>query len=132
MWPRIDNLRVLELGSPGPLRAELNALVLAGRKKATAGHLEADYRAEGEELEHIGEHLVLVDDVGGRVGEVEVVGLLVMPFAAVPWEFAEAEGEGFRSIEHWREVHHRFWTGEGHEVDDDTEIVCIHLRLVTP
>ncbi|WP_344834001.1 hypothetical protein [Nonomuraea dietziae] len=48
---RIDGLRVLGLGTPGGLRAELNDLVLSGAKTGTAGLLEHDYRAEDEELE---------------------------------------------------------------------------------
>ncbi|MFE0151288.1 ASCH domain-containing protein [Nonomuraea sp. NPDC059007] len=131
MWGRIDGLRVLDLGTPGPLRAELNGLVLSGAKTATAGLLESDYRAEGEDLEHVGEHLVLVDDHGGRVGEVSVTSVEVATFAAVTWEFAQAEGEGFRSVEHWREVHRRYWAGEGQQVDDDTAVVCLYFRLVT-
>ncbi|MBT0769262.1 hypothetical protein KIH74_10045 [Kineosporia sp. J2-2] len=35
--PRIDGLRVMELGSPGAMRAEPNALVPAGVKQGTAG-----------------------------------------------------------------------------------------------
>ncbi|MFI6389474.1 ASCH domain-containing protein [Nonomuraea sp. NPDC050547] len=131
MWGRIDGLRVLDLGTPGPLRAELNGLVLSGAKTATAGLMESDYRAEGEDLEHVGEHLVLVDDHGGRVGEVSVTSVEVTTFAAVTWEFAQAEGEGFRSVEHWGEVHRRYWAGEGQQVDDETEVVCLHFRLVT-
>lgn len=131
MWGRIDGLRVLDLGTPGPLRAELNGLVLSGAKTATAGLLESDYRAEGEDLEHVGEHLVLVNDHGGRVGEVSVTSVEVTTFAAVTWDFAQAEGEGFRSVEHWGEVHRRYWAGEGQRVDDDTEVVCLHFRLVT-
>ncbi|MFI6903524.1 ASCH domain-containing protein [Nonomuraea sp. NPDC050394] len=131
MWGRIDGLRVLDLGTPGPLRAELNGLVLSGAKTATAGLMESDYRAEGEDLELVGEHLVLVDDHGGRVGEVSVTSVEVVAFSAVTWEFAQAEGEGFRSVEHWREVHRRYWAGEGQQVDDETEVVCLHFRLVT-
>ncbi|MFJ1705946.1 hypothetical protein [Kitasatospora sp. NPDC088346] len=48
----------MELGTPGGMRAELNALVLSGEKTATTGLL-ADYAEEGEELEHLGERLAL-------------------------------------------------------------------------
>ena len=30
-------------------------------------------------------------------------------FRDVPWEFADAEGEGFRSIEHWRDGHQSYY-----------------------
>ncbi|GAA5083879.1 uncharacterized protein YhfF [Thermocatellispora tengchongensis] len=132
MWPRVDGLRTIPLGTPGRMRALLNGLVLAGAKQATAGLMELDYRAESEPLEHLGERLVIVDDDGGRVAEVEVTGVEVLPFAAVPWEFALAEGEGYASIDDWREVHRRYWLAEGYEVDDSSEVVCLHFRLIDP
>jgi hypothetical protein len=48
MWPRVDGLRAMELGAPGGMRQWLNGLVLAGRKRATAGLLDHDYVAEGK------------------------------------------------------------------------------------
>ena len=128
-WPRVDGMRSLELGSPGEMRARLNGLVLAGTKRATAG-LVAEYEQEGEELEHVGERLALLDDDGAAVATVEVVGVEVTTFGEVPWEFAQAEGEGHRDLEHWREGHRRFWTGVGAEVEDDTPVVMIRIALV--
>ncbi|MFE3449274.1 ASCH domain-containing protein [Nonomuraea sp. NPDC059194] len=130
MWGRIDGLRTLDLGTPGDMRTQLNDLVLSGAKTGTASLLEHDYRAENEELEHVGERLVLVDDNDGRLAEVEVTAVEVVPFKAVTWKFAESEGEGFRSVEHWGEAHRRFWANAGYEVDDTTEIVCVNFRLV--
>ena len=129
-WPRVDGMRSLELGSPGEMRARLNGLVLEGRKRATAG-LVAEYEQEGEELEHVGERLVLLDDDGAAVATVEVTGVEVTTFGEVPWEFAQAEGEGHRDLDHWREGHRRFWAGEGAEVVDDTPVVLIRLALVS-
>jgi uncharacterized protein YhfF len=108
VWGRVDGRRVMELGSPGALREELNALVLAGQKTATAGLLMEDYEAEHEPLEHLGEQLVLVDDLGQPIALLEVDEVQVRPFASVPWEFADAEGEGFTSIGDWRSGHLRY------------------------
>ena len=130
MWPRIDGLRVLELGLPGKQRQWLNDLVLRDEKKATAGRL-ADYEAEGEELEQVGEQLVLVDDELQRLALVEVDRVEVMPFGTVPWEFAAAENEGDTSIEEWREGHRRYWReADDVEVDDDELVVLVWLHLV--
>jgi uncharacterized protein YhfF len=131
MWPRIGGLRTLALGTPGEMRANLNALVLAGVKTATAGLLTDEYAAENEELEHVGERLVLVDDHDALLGVVEVTDVEVVRFADVSWDFARAEGEGDRSIEEWREGHRRYWTGVGFPVDDDSPVVCIRFRLVS-
>ncbi len=99
MWPRIDGLRTLELGTPGEMRDRLNALVLAGKKRATAGLLDGDYGNEGEQPEYVGERLVLVDNDGARIGEVEVTAVEIVPMRDVNWEFADSEGEGFTSVE---------------------------------
>jgi uncharacterized protein YhfF len=130
MWPRIGGLRTLALGTPGELRATLNTLVLAGVKTATAGLL-SDYAQEGEELEQVGERLVLVDDDDALAGVVEITGVEIVRFADVPWEFARSEGEGDRSIEEWRAGHSAYWARVGTPVDDDSDIVCLRFRLVS-
>ncbi|MFG1742671.1 ASCH domain-containing protein [Micromonospora chalcea] len=130
MWPRIGGLRALALGTPGELRTRLNTLVLSGVKTATAG-LVQEYDDENEELEHVGERLVLVDDNDEFVAVVEVTGVEVVRFADVPWDFARAEGEGDRSIEEWREGHGAYWARQGTPVTDDTRIVCLRFRLVS-
>ncbi|MEV7350755.1 ASCH domain-containing protein [Micromonospora chalcea] len=130
MWPRIGGLRALALGTPGELRTRLNTLVLSGVKTATAG-LVQEYDDENEELEYVGERLVLVDDNDRFVAVVEVKGVEVVRFADVPWDFARAEGEGDRSIEEWREGHGAYWARQGTPVTDDTRIVCLRFRVVS-
>lgn len=130
MWPRINGLRTLDLGTVGELRAWLNSLVLSGAKTATAGVLERDYRAEGEEPEVAGERLVLIDSDEAGIAEVEVTSVDIVPFASVTWEFAQAEGEGYTSLAHWRDVHLEYWKSVGQAVEDTTDIVCVHFRLV--
>lgn len=130
MWPRIDGLRALELGLPGEQRQWLNDLVLRGEKKATAGRL-AEYEAEGEELEQVGEQLVLVDDELQRLALVEVDRAEVVPFGTVPWEFAAAENEGDTSIEEWREGHRRYWReADGVDIPDEEPVVLVWMHLV--
>lgn len=131
MWPRIDGLRVLELGTPGKLRTWLTDLTLSGTKTATAGLLPLDYEAEGEDLEQVGERLVLVDSSGKRAGEIEITRVEPTPFAEVTWEFAQAEGEGYGSTEDWRETHRRYWAEQGYEVSHDTTVVCLWYRVVS-
>lgn len=129
MWPRVGELRALELGTPGEMRTWLNGLVLSGHKRATAGLYQSDYVDEGEELEQPGERLALLDSAGAAIAEVEVVSAALVPLPEVTWEFADAEGEGFRSVDHWREVHTRFWTAGGAEVTDESVVTCVYFRL---
>ncbi|GAB3457147.1 hypothetical protein GCM10027519_14340 [Kineococcus endophyticus] len=127
----MDGLRALGLGEPGRMRAELNALVLAGRKRATAGLLDADYRDEDEALEVVGERLVLVDDDDRRLALVEVTDVRVVRFDEVTDDFARAEGEGFEDREDWARAHRAFWQRSGTTVDGDTEVVCLRFTLVS-
>jgi uncharacterized protein YhfF len=48
----------------------------------------------------------------------------------VSWRFTQAEGEGFESLEAWREGHQRFWTSFGDVVDDLTPVVLLLFELV--
>jgi uncharacterized protein YhfF len=120
----------LELGTPGEMRTWLNGLVLSGHKRATAGLYQVDYVDEGEELEQPGERLALVDDVGAALAEVEITAASLVALSEVTWEFADAEGEGFRSVDHWREAHEGFWAAAGIEVTDETIVTCVYFRLV--
>ncbi len=129
MWPRVNGMRAMELGTPDAMRAELNALVLSGAKTATTGLLE-EYAKETEGLEYVGEKLALVDAGGRPVGVIEITGVEVIPFADVTWEHAAAEGEGDASLEEWRAGHRRFWEGLGTPVRDDTPVVCLTFRLL--
>ncbi|MEV0822611.1 ASCH domain-containing protein [Nonomuraea rubra] len=110
----------------------LTDLALSGAKRATAGILPLDYEREGVEVEHFGEHLVLVDDAGARVAEIEITRVELTPFAEVGWEFADAEGEGYKSTAEWRETHRGYWAGLGYEVEDSTTVVCLWFRLIPP
>ncbi|GHJ47867.1 hypothetical protein Cs7R123_52090 [Catellatospora sp. TT07R-123] len=129
MFPRVGELRGMELGTPGELRERLSGLVLAGTKTATAGLL-AEYRAEQEQLDHVGEREALLGDGGRVLAIVEITRVELVPFAEVTWEFAQAEGEGFTSVEHWARAHRAYWEREGYQVDDDTEVVCLWLRVI--
>ncbi|MFE4309789.1 ASCH domain-containing protein [Streptomyces sp. NPDC056891] len=128
MWPRVDGMRAMELGAPGAMRDELNALVLAGAKRATTGLLD-EYSEENESLEHVGERLALLDNEGLAVAALEITGVEVTAFDQVTWEHAAAEGEGDADLDAWRAVHRRFWSGEGTPVENDTLVVCLAFRL---
>ncbi|MEV0528648.1 ASCH domain-containing protein [Streptomyces sp. NPDC050439] len=124
-------MRAMELGSAGRVRERLNSLVLAESKVATTGLL-AEYRAETEGLEYVGERLALLDDSGHSIATIEITGVEVRPFSEVTWTHAQAEGEGDASLEQWRVGHQAFWSQMGTPVDDDTLLVCLAFRLASP
>jgi phosphoribosylaminoimidazole-succinocarboxamide synthase len=124
-------LRTMELGSPGPMRARRNALARSGAKVAVFGH-PAEYTAEEEAVEHVGERLILVDDDGGDVGTIEVAEVRRCRFAEVTWEMVEAEGEGDESVAQWRGGQLAYWESLGYPMDDDQEVYWIRFALIDP
>jgi uncharacterized protein YhfF len=126
---RAIGMRSFEFGTPGEMRERLTGLVIHGRKRATAGLL-AEYAAEAEDLEHVGERLAVLDNAGRQVATVEITRIDVRAFSEVPWSFVAAEGEGDESVQEWREGHRAEWAAEGVTVEGDTQVVCIHFVLV--
>ena len=112
------------------MRQRLNALVLAGKKVATAGLWEHDYVSEGEEIDVVGERQALLDDDDAVIAIVEITRVETHRFDDVPWEFADAEGEGFTSIEHWRSGHLGFYERTGVSVNPDSLVVCCWFRVL--
>ena len=130
MFQRINGMRTIEFGTPGPSREKLVNLVLHGEKRATAGLLTSDYEAEGEPIEHVGELLAIVDNDGTHVGTMQVTRCEVLRFADVPDEFALAEAEGDLNAADFRASHLAYWTRVGETVTDDTLIVTVYFDLL--
>lgn len=130
MFQRINGMRTIEFGTPGPSREKLVNLILHGEKRATAGLLTSDYEAEGEPIEHVGELLAIVDNDGTHVGTMQVTRCEVLRFADVPDEFALAEAEGDLNAADFRASHLAYWTRVGETVTDDTLIVTIYFDLL--
>lgn len=88
---------------------ELITLVLDGTKTATAG-AQWDYEHEDEPLPRVGDLSILLDGSEHPRALIEIVQVDVAPFEEVTAEHAHLEGEGDRSLEHWRTVHEAFFT----------------------
>jgi uncharacterized protein YhfF len=129
MFPRVDNLRGIEFGTPRTSREALVNLVLHGNKRATAGLL-SEYETEGEAVEHVGELLAMVDNDGKHVGTLEVTRAEIVRFTDVPDEFALAEAEGDLDASDFRASHLAFWTRVGETVTDDTLVVTVYFNLL--
>lgn len=129
MFPRINGLRTIEFGTPGPSRENLVNLVLHGNKRATAG-LFSEYQFEGEDVEHVGELLAMLDNKGQHVGTLRVTRAEVLPFISVPDEFALAEAEGDLNAADFRASHLDYWTRAGETITDDTLVVTVYFDLL--
>lgn len=113
---------------------ELLDLVLAGKKTATASALW-DYEAEGDELPTSGELSIILDGRGEPRALIRLVDVRVVPFDAVDEAHAYAEGEGDRSLGHWRDVHRRFFTEHrSHDrgFSDDMPVVLERFEVLVP
>ena len=106
-------------GSSAEEADELLQLVLDGAKTATASALW-DYEAEGETLPEVGSLSILLDGRGHPRALISTTDVEVLPFDEVDEEHARLEGEGDRSLGHWRAAHERFFretSGRGFESD---------------
>ena len=110
----------------------LLALVLDGTKTATAGALW-DFESDDEPLPEPGSLSIILDGRGHPRALIECTAVEVVPFDQVDAEHAYLEGEGDRSLEHWREVHQRFFTRVAtheHGFQPDMPVVCERFRVV--
>ena len=129
-WKRVDGLRTIEFGNVGASRTALLDFIFNGNKRATAGLLEIDYEAEGEEVETVGEVLVVLGNDFEEVGRIRATRVEVTTFAEVPDEFALAEAEGDLNAADFRESHRAFWGASGIDVQDDTKVVLLYFELL--
>ena len=51
----------------------------------------------------------------------------IIPASEIDLQFARDEGEGFESVDHWREAHERFFE---RPITPETPIVAVRFRLV--
>ena len=118
----MSDLPPFELGYPRTeLRRDLVDAVLRGEKTATAGI------AEDEEPVEAGDRFVLNDFDDEPVAIVEVTEARVIPAGEIDVQFARDEGEGFESVDDWREAHERFFE---RPIPDDLLISALRFRLV--
>jgi histidinol-phosphate aminotransferase len=111
---------------------ELLALVLAGTKTSTASSLW-DFEATGEAMPREGEHSILLDGAGEPRAVIETTQVRIRPFDEVDARHAHAEGEGDRTLAHWRAVHERFWREYSENprgFEPDMPVVCEAFVLV--
>jgi uncharacterized protein YhfF len=123
-----------EFGFPGPLRDQLVAAILSGEKTSTTGLLE-HYQREGETPEPVGQRMRVIDSDGRGVAVIEITESEVRPMGEVDLAFAIDEGEGFETLDEWRDAHVRFFTSPEMEgppvaIDDDTLVVCTRFQVV--
>ena len=133
----LDDLPLMELGFPGPLRDQLVGAVLDGSKTTTTG-LVVDWEREGP-LPSAGERFAVVDSQERGVAVIELTDVRSLRLADVDLQHAVDEGEGDETVAQWRRTHEGFWHSDevraelgdpGFTVDDDTLVLAQRFRLV--
>ena len=129
------SLPIAEFGFPGPLREKLVSAILGGKKTASAGLLE-EFRREGLPIVAAGARELVVDSNGQGVAIIENIEVEIKPMVDVDLAFAIDEGEGFQTVDQWRDAHTRFFTSPETvallgdppvTIDDDTLVVCFSI-----
>ncbi|MGB7201272.1 MAG: ASCH domain-containing protein [Pyrinomonadaceae bacterium] len=127
--------QVWYFGNSDIMAHELAALVMSGRKTATAS------LAKTNELEPanapVEDGYSVVTDIDGEpLCIIQTAEIRHLPFCHVRADFAFDEGEGDRTLEYWRRVHHDYFTREasklGFDFDENSIVCCERFRLLFP
>ena len=114
---------------------ELARLTLSGVKRGTSS-AHALYTAENEPLPQAGDYSVILDSCGEAVCVIRNVTVRILLFREVDERHARLEGEGDRSLRHWREVHERFFRQELAGIPmvftEDIAVVCEEFEVMYP
>jgi uncharacterized protein YhfF len=118
-----------------PSANELAALVLSGRKRATAGLLWS-HEKESKPLARPGDLSIVTTYSGQPVCVIETRKVEIVPFDEVSAEFAATEGEGDGSLQFWRKAHEAFFGREcsriGRVPEARMPVVCEEFEVVFP
>lgn len=88
--------------------AELLAMVLSGRKRATSSALPS-YAAEGEMPPKVGDLSIVTDFDGDPHCVIRTAAITVVPFGEMTYDICRREGED-DTLASWQETHTRFFS----------------------
>jgi uncharacterized protein YhfF len=112
---------------------ELARLVLAGRKRATAG-LVWSFEAASVPLPKVGDLSVVTNWAKTPLCVIETRRVDVIVFDEVSEEFAATEGEGDGSLRYWREAHWAYFGREcermGRTREPSMPVVCERFEVI--
>lgn len=120
---RYRDCRSFSFGDGPELATELAALVVSGRKTATVS------TPEEPDCSSVGEFWIVLDGDKRPVCVIQTLELIPRRFGEVDAQFAFEEGEGDRSLAHWRESHERYYRRLG-VFSPDMTLLCERFRLV--
>jgi uncharacterized protein YhfF len=132
---QVDDYDVVSFGNNAALATELADLVVAGRKRATAGLLR-QFGPDGEPPPVVGGYVVLVDGEARPRAIWRTTDLRIGPLASVDERFAWDEGEGDRTRDWWLSAHRAYFgrqaSAQGFRMHDVIETVFERFTIVWP
>jgi uncharacterized protein YhfF len=116
-------LRAFAFGDGPELADELLGLVIKGIKTATCSTEDEPNTSTP------GERWIVLDGHGEPRCVIETTEVSYRRFDDVDANFAFEEGEGDRSLDHWRKAHRAYFTRQG-KFSEDMMLMCERFRLV--
>jgi len=116
-------LRAFAFGDGPELADELLGLVIKGIKTATCSTEDEPNTSTP------GERWIVRDGHGEPRCVIETTEVSYRRFDEVDANFAFEEGEGDRSLDHWRKAHRAYFTRQG-KFSEDMMLMCERFRLV--
>ena len=116
-------LRAFAFGDCPELADELLDLVIRGIKTATCSTEDEPNTSTP------GERWIVRDGQGEPRCVIETTEVSYRRFDEVDANFAFEEGEGDRSLDHWRKAHRAYFTRQG-KFSEDMMLMCERFRLV--
>ena len=122
---------VEHFGDYPALADELLALVLSGRKRATAD-LASEFLHRGDSLPRIGSHWIACDSTGAPRIIIRSTEFRIGPSTSVDAQFAFDEGEGDRTLATWTRDHREDWAARGAVWDQSEDVIFERFSVVWP
>lgn len=136
--PEVDPLEPVQFwyfGDSRELADALCRLVMQGTKTATAA-LVWEAEADPVTAPVPGGYSVVTDFAGQPQCVIRTTEIRILPFDEVDAAFAFDEGEGDRTLEHWRRVHWDYFakrcTELGQAPDLKMPVICERFELLFP
>ena len=120
---KYQGLRSFAFGDGPALADELLDLVIKGVKTATCS------TEDEPNISAPGERWIVLDGSGTPRCVIESIEVSYRRYNEVDAAFAHEEGEGDRSLDHWRDAHRRYFTRMG-RFSEDMMLMCERFRLV--
>lgn len=121
-------------GSIPEMADELAALVLEGKKTATASAVDC-YEA-GEELPKVGDYSIILSGQGEPLAVIQTKEVVITTFEKIDERQARLEGEGDLSLAYWRKVHEEFFREEyvrlGKDFSEQIPVCWERFEVVYP